>query len=124
MDTSSSTGLELEQTRWSALIANDLDLLDSLFSNDLVYIHSNGMVDTKDSYLAALRAGAFRYLHVTTPDAVARTFGSTIVVTGRATALTESAAGQMEVRLHFTAVWAQTGDARQFVSWHSCAATD
>jgi len=47
--------LELEDARWRALLSNDVAELDELFSDDLSYTHSNAMMDTKSSYLGALR---------------------------------------------------------------------
>lgn len=43
--------LELEQRRQQALIAVDLDTLDTLFDDDLVHVHSTGLVHDKAQLL-------------------------------------------------------------------------
>jgi len=115
--------LELDALRWKALVENDLDLLDQLFADDMTYTHSNGMRDSKSSYLGALREGVFRYLDIDVSETEARSFGETTVVTGRAVATTRSAAGELASPLHYTAVWSLIDDSWRFVSWHSCPAS-
>jgi hypothetical protein len=50
-----------EQTRFSAMIARDLDALSELLDDDLIYVHSNGKADTKSEYLESLRQGSIVY---------------------------------------------------------------
>jgi ketosteroid isomerase-like protein len=113
-------GTTLEKQRWDALVTHDVEALERLFADDLTYTHSNGMVDTKASYLGALRDGVFRYTAADLHDLSARSYGDTAVVTGHATVTTESAAGELLTNLRYTAVWAAVDGSWQFVSWHSC----
>jgi ketosteroid isomerase-like protein len=94
--------------------------LDRLVADDLTYTHSNGMVDTKASYLGALRDGVFRYTSVDLEDLQARSVGEAAVVTGRARVTTELKGGELVTSLRYTAVWAPIDGAWQFVAWHSC----
>src|SRR5947207_14980942 len=55
------TVLGLEQQWEDALTKSDVAALDKLYDETLVYTHSNGKVDTKTSYLAAIKAGAVKY---------------------------------------------------------------
>ena len=113
-------GTTLERQRWDALVENDLDALDRLFADDLTYTHSNGMVDTKATYLGALRDGVFRYTSVDLQDLQARAYGDIAVVTGKARVSTASKGGELVTNLRYTAVWAPVDGTYQFVSWHSC----
>lgn len=113
---------ELEQRRWHALVAGDLDELDRLFADGMSYTHSNGMVDTKQSYLGALRDGVFRYVDIDVQEPSSREFGTTVVVTGTAVATSESAGGRLVSPLRYTGVWAEQADGWRFVAWHSCPA--
>jgi ketosteroid isomerase-like protein len=110
----------LEQRRWQALVAGDLAELDRLFADDMTYTHSNGMVDTKKSYLGALRDGVFRYVDIDVDEPTSRDFGGTVVVTGRAVATSESAHGRLVSPLRYTGVWSEHGGDWRFVAWHSC----
>ena|SRR5690349_4795244 len=47
---------------WAAAVkAGDRATLEKMFSDDLVYTHSTGSVDTKPQYLDKLKAGTQRY---------------------------------------------------------------
>ena len=39
----------------------DVDAVAACLADDLIYIHSSGMIDTKESYLSALFAGQYVY---------------------------------------------------------------
>jgi ketosteroid isomerase-like protein len=52
---------ELETRKWNLLLAGDADGLASLSSTDLVYLHSSGLKDDKNSYLDQLQDGTFSY---------------------------------------------------------------
>jgi len=115
---------ELEQRRWAALVDGDLDELDRLFAEKMTYTHSNGIVDTKQSYLGALREGTFRYVAIDVTESASHDFGSVVVVTGRAVATSESAHGRLVSPLRYTGVWSSDDDGRwRFVAWHSCPVT-
>jgi hypothetical protein len=54
----------LEARRYAAMEAGDLETLGALFSDRLVYSHSDCSQDSKPSYLAALTDGTLRYRKV------------------------------------------------------------
>ena len=57
-----SAEVEKAERDWgTAMMKNDYAALDKLISNDLTYRHSNGIVDTKQSYIDALKSGKSRY---------------------------------------------------------------
>jgi ketosteroid isomerase-like protein len=50
------------ETDWAkAVVANDYDMLEGILADDLYYSHSNFLVDTKRSYIDALKSGKARY---------------------------------------------------------------
>jgi ketosteroid isomerase-like protein len=65
---------ELENRRYAAMVDGDLDALDELLSDDVMYAHSDASVDSKASYLEMLRTGALVYheLEHTTEAVVSR----------------------------------------------------
>jgi ketosteroid isomerase-like protein len=65
---------ELENRRYAAMVDGDLDALDELLSDDVMYAHSDASVDSKASYLEMLRTGALIYheLEHTTEAVVSR----------------------------------------------------
>lgn len=61
-DTPTSSQVDdLEDRRYAAMVGPDLDALDELLSDDVVYTHSNASVDSKASYLDILRTGTLVY---------------------------------------------------------------
>lgn len=55
---------ELEEKRRQAMLASDLETLRALLDTDLVYTHSNGSSDTRDSYLAKLTNAEISYQRI------------------------------------------------------------
>ena len=54
--------VEKAERSWGAgVVANDFAALNKVLADDLVYRHSNGLVDTKASYIDALKSGKSRY---------------------------------------------------------------
>ena len=65
--------VEKAERDWgAAMMKNDFAALDKLMSNDLYYCHSNGLVDTKASYIGALKSGKSRYYEINFEEAVVR----------------------------------------------------
>lgn len=53
-----------EERRYQAMLDNDLVTLERLLGEELRYIHSNALVDSKASYIASLKAGAVQYQQI------------------------------------------------------------
>ena len=79
---SSADILAVERNRTTALEHSDFDTLDKLLADDLTYVHASGKVDTKASYLGALRTGDLRYLSWEPKDLQVRVLGDSAVLTG------------------------------------------
>ena len=54
--------LAREQARTAALEHSDVTTLERIMADDVTYIHASGKVDTKKSYLEAIRSGQLRYI--------------------------------------------------------------
>jgi 3-hydroxyisobutyrate dehydrogenase-like beta-hydroxyacid dehydrogenase len=65
---------ELEDRRYQAMVDADLDALDRLLSDEVLYAHSNASVDSKESYLKLIGTGALVYhrLQHTTDEVISR----------------------------------------------------
>ncbi|MFV0524501.1 MAG: nuclear transport factor 2 family protein [Acidimicrobiales bacterium] len=107
-DQATITGLE--QRRWDAQIAADLEALDELYGDGLRYTHSNGLVDTKASYLKAIADGTFDYRSEDRTDVEITVVDDTAVVTGRARFLV-IVGGSREADLdsRYCTVWIRSG---------------
>jgi Domain of unknown function (DUF4440) len=54
--------LATENARTAALDCSDVAALGRIMADDDTYIHASGKIDTKASYLAAIRSGQLRYI--------------------------------------------------------------
>ncbi len=111
--------LAAEQRRELALVAGDVQALEALLADDLVYTHSNGRVDSKATYLEPLRSGRTRYTAFEPADVSVRLYGTTAVVVGTARTEAQVATGTSRTHLRFTAIWHRTGEAWVMVGWHA-----
>ena len=75
------TILNLEQQWQEALLASDVEALDRIYAETLVYTHSNASVDTKATYLDSIRSGRTRYLSLERDDIQVQILGETAIVT-------------------------------------------
>lgn len=102
--------LELQGRRHAAMAAGDVATLEPLLDEALIYTHSAGDSDSKESYLRKVREGQMRYQQVQAIEqSVLRAGDTAACVVGRML-LTGTLHGE-EKRLdnRFLAVWVQRG---------------
>jgi hypothetical protein len=76
--------LALEDKRFGAMIARDLKALEAMLHCDLLYTHSSGVTDTKESWLQSMQSGKTKHKSVNCTDRKIRVIGEVALVTGRA----------------------------------------
>jgi hypothetical protein len=110
---------DLENSRYRAMVSNDLSTLDKLLADDLVYTHSTGAVDGKSSYLESLRSGMVRYISAERQQESFRAIGEAVLLHGRMKA--HVVVGGVEKALDnvFNCVWARTATGWQMINWAS-----
>jgi len=75
---------EAHARRFAVMIQGDVAALAPLLTDDLVYTHASGQVESKPQLLESLGSGRLRYRAIAAPDAAVRVHGDTAIVTGRA----------------------------------------
>jgi ketosteroid isomerase-like protein len=73
----------LEDMRYAAMLGKDADALQRLLHEKLVYMHSSGISDSKDSYITGLREGVWDYRRVERSEQTVLTEGSLALVFNR-----------------------------------------
>ena len=76
--------LGLEDKRFAAMIARDFAALDKLVHEQLLYTHSSGVTDTKQSWIESMQSGKVKYKSVKCSERKARFFGEVALLTGKA----------------------------------------
>jgi hypothetical protein len=113
-----------DDARVAAMKAPDRDKLSAIFSDELRYSHSTGVVDTKNSFIEVLLKGTTKYQEI---NYVERNFTfpapGIALMTGSAKLKIGTEAGPIEPTLAFLAVWRLEGGQWRFLAWQSCKLT-
>jgi ketosteroid isomerase-like protein len=112
--------LDIEKKRFEAMVNKDIQKLKEVIGDDLVYIHSNGNVDTKESFINAIEEGRSSYDNITIDEAEVRTYGNTAIINGICTYYRKNQDGNPNnLQLRYTNVYVKQKGKWQMVSWQS-----
>jgi hypothetical protein len=112
--------LKLEKARFAAMVKKDIATLEKIISDELYYIHSNGEIDTKQSFIAAIVEGRRRYDDITIEKAKVRIYGTTAIINGECIYHRKDANRMPDnLMLRYTNVYARQDGRWQMVSWQS-----
>lgn len=112
---------DLERQRWQAILDKDVDALDRLTAEELSYTHSNALVDTKESYLRAIRDRVFDYREARRFDEECRVIGDVALLTGRAEIDVVAGGSLRHLNARYSVVWVRRDGRWQFLCWQSTA---
>jgi hypothetical protein len=107
-----------DDQRVAATVSGNAAVLEPLLSADLAYTHSNGKMDSRESFLGALRDGSLKYhsiqydsreFHAASPDIV--------LMNGRARVEVGTPAATLV--LCFLSVWRLENGQWRFLAWQS-----
>lgn len=111
--------LRLDDERLRAMKAADQAALERLMSEDIVYTHSSGRLDSKQSFIASVTSGATKYLRVDRKEAAATLRDGFAVLTGRVEIDVETGGRKLNLNLRFCNVWERTAKGWQQIAWQS-----
>jgi predicted neuraminidase len=110
-----------DDARVAAFKKPTVEALDELFSRDLHYAHSTGVVDTKPSFIDVLTSGKTKYVAVDYED---RDFSfpapGVALMTGRVRIQAVTPDATLDNLLSFLAVWRLEEGRWRFLAWQSC----
>lgn len=111
---------ESEDMRFNAQVKKDTVLLRRILSDDLVYIHSNALVETKSDFLHSISTGNITYYSMQPePGRAIRNYGKTGISNGIVQVKGLIQGNPFEVRLRYTAVYVKQKKRWRLVSWQS-----
>jgi hypothetical protein len=113
--------LKAEDSRYAAQASSDFDAMGRLFGDDLVYVHSSGVVDGKATYIDRQRSG-LHYRAMRRSNAKVRVYGCLAIITGNGDFDVTQNGQDSTVHLLFHSIWLKRGPDVQFVSWESTPA--
>ena len=111
---------QAELSRFKVMVAKDRAGLEAVMHRDLVYFHSSGVADNKDSYIASIFSGKSNYQSIDPVELVTRVYGKTGINTGIVNIVNLGADGkEAPLKLRFTDVFVFEDGRWQMVSWQS-----
>jgi Domain of unknown function (DUF4440) len=114
--------LAREQARTTALEHSDVAMLERIMADDVTYIHASGKVDTKKSYLDAIRGGKLRYISWRPMALHVRMLGSGAVIDGEyAVKVTDSRVQPtpFDINIFILTVYERRNGQWQQIAWQS-----
>jgi ketosteroid isomerase-like protein len=111
--------IDLDKKRMTAMAQKDVATLNALLADDLVYTHSSGRLDTKQSLIGAMESGATVYTVVEPSDVKAQDLGDAVVLTGSCRISVMSGGRPNSFGVRFTDVYANKGGRWQMATWQS-----
>lgn len=123
-DTLVSTVKQREAERQRAMVSVDLKALDDLFAADAIYIHSNGIAQSKADVIGMLTRGDIRYVSFDVKEATYRVYGETVVVNGAQTISLTSSGRAFTSNSRFTVVYATVDGKPRVVAYQATSLPD
>ena len=116
--------IELDQKRMTAMAQKDTAALKSMLCKGLVYTHSSGRQDTKQSLLDGMESGTTVYTSLVPSDVKAQDLGNAVVLTGIAAISVNSSGKPNSFRVRFTDVYENQNGTWRMITWQSTKLPD
>ncbi|MBI3884328.1 MAG: nuclear transport factor 2 family protein [Opitutae bacterium] len=117
--------IRIEETRLYALTTANTPALEEMMTADCTYVHSNGLVQSKKQFFAALGTGALSYqvFRWTEPPTVRLYGGDFAILAGKAhLEVASKAAGEAKFDVLYTAVYTVVDAEWKLASYQSTVA--
>ena len=111
--------IELDRKRMTAMAQKDTAGLKTMLCKGLVYTHSSGRQDTKQSLIDGIDSGSTVYTSVEPSDVKAQDLGNAVVLTGLAAISVNSGGKPNSFRARFTDVWENQNGTWRMIAWQS-----
>jgi ketosteroid isomerase-like protein len=114
--------LATEAARTTALDHSDVAALERIMADDVTYIHASGKVDTKKSYLDAIRSGQLHYISWQPKNLQVRLVGDGAVIDGEFAVRVMDSRVQpapFDINIFILTVYARRDGRWQQIAWQS-----
>lgn len=116
--------IELDKKRMDATARKDTAALKSMLCKGLVYTHSSGRQDTKQSLLDGMDSGTTVYTSMVPSEVKAQDLGNAVVLTGIAAISVNSNGKSNSFRVRFTDVYENQNGTWRMITWQSTKIPD
>jgi ketosteroid isomerase-like protein len=115
-----ATVLRLDQTRLAAMMTADGPALARIFSDEILFVHSDARHEGKADYIRNMTAGDTAYTDVKTSQVEAKAVtADVIVLTGEQSMRKKLGATWSDLSLRFMSVWRRENGTWRMIAWQS-----
>jgi hypothetical protein len=112
--------LRADAARLAAMMAGDGATLGALLSDELVFVHSDGRVESKADYVKNMMAGDTAYTHARTSDLqTLKPSADVVVLIGTQDMRKRLGEAWSDIHLKFMAIWRNENGTWRMVAWQS-----
>jgi hypothetical protein len=111
--------IDLDKQRMTAMAQKDVAALKNMICKGLVYTHSSGRQDTKQSLLDGMESGSTVYTSMVPSEVKAQDLGNAVVLTGVAAISVDSKGKSNSFRVRFTDVYENQNGTWRMITWQS-----
>jgi hypothetical protein len=116
--------IDLDKKRMTAMAQKDTAALKGMLCKGLIYTHSSGRQDTKQSLIEGMESGSTVYTSLVPSDVKAQDLGNAVVLTGVAAISVNSKGKPNSFRVRFTDVYENQNGTWRMVTWQSTKLPD
>ena len=116
--------IELDKKRMTATAQKDIAALKNMLCKGLVYTHSSGRQDTKQSLIDGIESGSTVYTSIEPSEVKAQDLGNAVVLTGVAAISVNSGGKPNSFRVRFTDVYENQNGTWRMITWQSTKVPD
>lgn len=110
---------DAEAARFRAQVEKDGLALQTLLDDDLYYLHSNGLMESKQDFITSVNGGKIVYSEMTATDQSIRLYGKTAVLYGLVMVAGEYQGEPFNIGLYYTSVYRKKRGKWLLVNWQS-----
>ena len=116
-DSANELANSIEISRRNLLLGKDYEMLKSILSPNIIYIHSNGAIDSFQTYFEKHKNRSLVYLELEYIDILGNLFDDTLIITGKMNAQLILGSEEKTVKSIYMATWVKDSQNR----WIMCA---
>ncbi len=111
--------LDIEAARRAACVAGDVEKIASFISDDCVYVHSSGQVESKAEMLERFRVGTLVYHSLDVVNCSVRAYDDIVLINGDMHIDVTTNGAHKDFVSRYLQVWKQTDGGWQMIAWQS-----
>lgn len=113
--------LKIEKQRFTAMVNNDTSYLYKILADSLLYIHTDGHIDSKQSLLNTLAQGDLDYKQMELKEITYKVYEKIIILSGTMDVIvfSKKAGKTLDLNIHYLDVYQYNYNGWQLIAWQS-----